>query len=107
MSIQCLRRSTFGNRHDPKVYLFRRVEARSLGCVLSLDAPDVLWIEIQPRHFQSLISSKASAYIGQGDHERHRFNRRQLKSEREVKRLGGIRDCMHDNATDADRIGGM
>jgi hypothetical protein len=64
--------------------------------VLNLDAPDVLWIEIQPCHFQSLISPNASAYIGQGDHERHRFNRRQLKSEREVKRLGVMRDCMHD-----------
>jgi hypothetical protein len=50
-------------------------------------------------------SRKASAYVGQGDHKRHHFRR--LKSEGEVKRLGIIRDCVHENAADANRIGGM
>ena len=45
-----------------------------------------------------------AGYVGQGDHKHHPFNQRQLKSEGDVKRPSVIRDCVHENATDADRI---
>src|SRR5579859_8075229 len=64
-------------------------------------------VSIRALHTESLRLHKAFSYISQRDHQRHWLNRRWFESKREIKRLGVIRDCMDNDAADADRIGGM